>query len=76
MPDNNHNEDDKINIKQISIFITIPFVIAIPPIIGWFIGNFLDKWLHTEPFLTYFMILCGIIAGIRELYRILIKYGS
>ncbi len=70
-------EDEKQKLfKQLSAFITIPFVLAVPPVLGWFIGNWLDKKLNTEPYLMYFMIILGFVAGFKEMYRIIKRYGD
>lgn len=70
------DEKNRQRLKMIGIYGTIPFVLAIPPIVGWLIGTWLDKWLGTSPFLMYVLIVLGLIAGIREFYRILKKYGD
>lgn len=70
-------EDERRNLVQmVGIFMTIPFVLAVPPVIGWFAGKWLDKWLGTEPWLAYVLLVLGFIAGGRELIRILKKYGD
>lgn len=61
---------------QAGIFITIPFVLAVPPIIGWLIGKWLDKHLHTTPYLKYVLLVLGVIAGARECYRMIKEYGD
>lgn len=67
------NEKD---LKVIGVLITIPFVLAVPPIIGWWLGDMLDKKLDTAPYLMYLLILLGIVAAIREFIRILKRYGK
>ena len=62
--------------QQIGALITIPFVLAIPPVIGWFIGRWLDKKMDTAPYLMYVFIFLGFLAGIRECYRIIKEYGN
>lgn len=49
---------------------TLPFVLGLPPIVGWWVGHWLDQRLGTTPYLMYFFILLGIIAAVREFYRI------
>ncbi len=69
-------EDDKKTIvKQVGAFITIPFALALPPILGYFIGNTLDSLLHTSPYLMYFFIALGFAGGVREVYHIIKRFG-
>jgi len=72
-----NNPEDKQNpARQIGVYITIPFVLAVPPILGWFIGSWLDQILKTEPYLMYLFLVLGFVAGFRELYRIIKKFGN
>lgn len=76
MKKENDDEPTPKELRQMSIYITIPFVLAVPPIVGWFIGRGIDKLCGTDPWFSYAMIFVGIIAGFRELYRILKKFGE
>ena len=69
-------QDKRNLIEMVGIFMTIPFVLAVPPVIGWFAGRGLDRWLGTEPWLAYILLILGFIAGGREFIRILKKYGD
>ncbi len=69
-------DNDKQPIKQIGAFITIPFVLAVPPVIGWLIGDWLDHYFHLSPILMYCFVLLGFIAGFREVYRIIKRFGN
>jgi ATP synthase protein I len=62
--------------KRMGIFMTVPFVLALPPMIGWFLGRWLDKLWGTAPYLTYGLLFLGIFAGGREFYRIVKRYGN
>ncbi|KAF3362742.1 Uncharacterized protein PHSC3_000729 [Chlamydiales bacterium STE3] len=62
--------------KQIGIFMTIPFVLAGPPALGWLIGNWLDANLHSYPYFMYGLIFLGFIAGFREMFRIVNRFGD
>ena len=64
------------NLKIIGIFVTIPFVMALPPILGWLFGSWLDGKLDTKPYFMYLFIALGFIAGFKELYRIIKRYGD
>ncbi len=54
----------------------IPALLALGPILGWFLGDFLDKQLGTGPWLSYFGILVGFVAAGREVYRLAKKAGE
>lgn len=70
------DDDKQKRLRQIGAFVTIPFVLAIPPIIGWFIGDWLDKKWETTPYFMFFFLLLGFAAGIREFIRILKRFGD
>jgi len=61
---------------MLAVYLTIPFVLAIPPVLGWFIGDWLDGKLNIRPVLTYVLILLGFIAGFKELFRIIKRFGN
>lgn len=61
--------------RQLGIFTTIPIILAVGPILGYFIGNFLDKKLHTEPYLMILFIFFGFVAAGRGVYN-LVKRAS
>jgi ATP synthase protein I len=69
-PDNKGN-----TYRKIAAFITIPFVIAVPPVLGTWIGMWLDTKLGTTPYLTLVWAGLGMAAGFREMLRILKKFG-
>ena len=70
------DDDFQNNVKQIGVFMTVPFVLAVPPVIGWMIGSWLDHYFNTTPVIMYIFLALGFIAGFREFYRIIKKYGD
>jgi ATP synthase protein I len=72
----NNPDDKQKRARQIGAYVTIPFVLAVPPVLGWFVGSWLDGKLGTEPYLMYLFLLLGFVAGFRELYRIIKKFGN
>jgi len=58
------------NLRQAGIYTVIPLILAVGPIIGYFMGNFLDKKLHTSPYLMILFILFGFIASGKEVYNL------
>lgn len=57
-------------LRQAGIYTAIPILLALGPIIGYFIGNLLDKKLHTEPYLMILFIIFGFIASGKEVYNL------
>lgn len=72
----NNDDDKQSRARQIGVYITIPFVLAVPPILGWFVGNWLDGLLKTGPYLMYLFLILGFVAGFRELFRIVKRFGQ
>jgi len=70
------DDDKKKAAIQVGVFMTIPFVLALPPIVGWFIGKWIDEKLGTDPYVMYFLLILGLIAGFREMLRIVKRYGN
>jgi ATP synthase protein I len=70
------DDDNQKRIRQVGAFVTIPFVLAIPPIIGWFIGDWIDKKWGTGPYLMLLFLGLGFAAGIKEFIRILKRFGD
>lgn len=62
--------------RQIGVFMTIPFVLAVPPVLGWWIGSWLDGKINSSPYLMYTFIALGFVAGIREVYRLIKRFGN
>lgn len=52
--------------RQIGLLSMIPFLLAVAPLIGWFMGRWLDGRLGTNPVLTVVLLLLGFVAGVRE----------
>lgn len=64
------------NMGQIGAYVMIPFALAVPPIIGWFIGHTLDSTLNSGNWFTLIFIVIGFIAGGREVYRIIKRFSD
>lgn len=67
-------ERKRRRIQLISSYITLPFVLGIPPIVGWYIGSWLDGYFETSPYGMSIFLVLGLIGGVREFYRIVKKY--
>jgi ATP synthase protein I len=47
----------------------LPFTLVGATAVGVAIGYFLDRWLHTKPWLTLIFGALGFFAGVREVLR-------
>jgi ATP synthase protein I len=72
----NKKTDDKYSTyRQVAILTTIPILLAVGPILGYYIGDFLDKKLDTAPYLMVVFIFFGFVASGKGVYD-LIKRAS
>jgi F0F1-type ATP synthase assembly protein I len=61
--------------RQAGLVTVIPFLLMVSPILGYFIGRFLDGRFNTS-FLWIVFIVLGFVAGVREVYRIIVRVGK
>lgn len=59
--------------KQLGILTTIPIILAVGPILGYFVGNYLDKKLSTSPYLMILFIIFGFVASGKQVYSLVIR---
>ncbi len=64
-------EDKGKLFTQIASYSTLGLEMGLSVAVGAIIGYYLDKWLHTEPWLLIVFLIFGAIAGFRSLYRAL-----
>lgn len=58
---------------QYFVLITqVAISMIVPPFLGTIIGMYLDKWLNTDPIFALFMLICGVIAGFINTYKLII----
>jgi len=70
-------KDDKLSLYgQLSLLLAIPFLLAAGPLIGFFIGKYLDRWLGTEPYLMYVFIIMGFVAAGKEVFDLVKKVSQ
>jgi ATP synthase protein I len=56
--------------RQIGLLSAIPFILAIAPIVGYLLGQYLDTRFHTKPWLSVVLMALGFVAGVRETVKI------
>ncbi len=57
--------------RQVGLLTTIPFILALAPIVGYLLGQYLDKRFHTGPWLGIILLGLGFVAGVRETIKII-----
>lgn len=57
--------------RQIGLLSAIPFILALAPIVGYLLGQYLDARLHTKPWLSVVLLGLGFVAGVRETINII-----
>jgi len=72
---NNDRKKDKSDayllIRQIGILTSVPFILVLGPVIGYFIGNWIDNKFDIHPYATFIMVVLGFVASIKETVRII-----
>ncbi len=78
MSENSENTDEKSTPKKSparniadksGIALELPFTLVGAVIVGGAAGYFLDKWLHTSPWLMVILGSLGFFGGVREVLR-------
>lgn len=64
-------EDFYKGIKIIGFVTFIPFMLAVGPLTGYFVGIFLQKKFNLAPYCVFLGIALGFLAAITEIVKIL-----
>lgn len=62
--------------RQLALAGVLPIMMAVGPLIGYLIGNWLDGWLKTTPWLMVIFIAFGFVASGKEVYNIVRKLNK
>ena len=55
--------------SQVAMAMELPFTLVGAVVVGGLVGFFLDKWLHTTPWLLVLFGSLGFAGGVREVVR-------
>ena len=55
--------------RQFAMAMELPFVIFASVAVGGALGFFLDRWLHTKPYLMLVLGFLGFLGGLRDVLR-------
>jgi F0F1-type ATP synthase assembly protein I len=58
-------------VKQGAQLIVLGFELAVPVVVGLFIGYYLDRKLNCQPWLMFLGLLAGFFYGLRTLFSML-----
>ena len=58
-------------VKQLGVLTTIPIILLAGPVVGFFLGGWIDRQAHTYPWFTITVILLGFVGSGREVFRLL-----
>lgn len=58
-------------VKQLGILTTVPIILLIGPVIGYFAGSWLDRKFQVYPWFTIIFVSLGFLAAGREVARLL-----
>ena len=58
-------------LRTAGMLLAIPGLLIVSPLVGFFLGSRVDRWLRTSPWFTIAGLILGFVAGGREtfLYR-------
>ncbi len=63
-------EDAYSSLRSAGLLLSIPTLLIVAPLAGFFFGVWLDRWLHTGPWLSIVGLALGFVAAGRETWRI------
>jgi F0F1-type ATP synthase assembly protein I len=58
------------------LLLAIPALLIVSPLVGFFVGVAVDRWLGTSPWFSLVGLLLGFVAGGRETQRIYRRYQA
>ena len=61
-------------LRSAGLLLAIPTILIVSPLVGFFIGNWLDRRFNTSPWLVIVGLILGFVAAGRETYRIYRRY--
>ena len=66
-------EGDHTDYRQISLLALVPAILLAAPLVGFFIGQWLDKKFETEPLLMTIGVILGFGSAGIEIYKLVKK---
>jgi F0F1-type ATP synthase assembly protein I len=57
-------------LRSAGLLLAIPTLLIVSPLVGFFVGSWVDRALHTAPWFTIIGLVLGFIAAGRETWLI------
>ena len=71
------DEENKYGyIRKVGLLTTIPAVLLAGPVIGYYIGDYLDKKFGTSPWLMMILMGLGFAASVRQTILLIKSAGE
>ena len=61
-------------LRSAGLLLAIPTLLIVAPLVGFFLGNWLDRRFGTSPWLMLVGLVLGFVAAGRETYQIYRRY--
>ncbi len=63
--------DFSSQVRQLGVLTTVPIILLVGPVVGYFFGSWIDRKAHIFPWVTIIFTALGFIASAREIIRLL-----
>ena len=60
-----------LQLKQICTLTAVPIILFAGPIVGYFLGDWIDRQFQLRPWFTLLFLALGFAAAVREISRLL-----
>ena len=64
------------DLRQVSLLAMVPAILVAAPLVGFFVGKWLDAWLQTEPALMIIGVVLGFASAGLEIYALAKKSSA
>ena len=74
LTDPERQDEPKSALRSAGMLLTIPTLLIVSPLVGFFLGRALDRWWKTTPWISLVGLALGFAAAGRETMKIYRRY--
>lgn len=74
MTDPQRQDDKASGLRSAGLLLSIPTLLIVSPLVGFFLGGAVDRWLKTSPWFGLVGLALGFVAAGRETQKIYRRY--